>query len=195
MKKVTTENKIIMAANKLFTQKGYSATTTRDIAKEAGTNLALINYHFGSKENLYKKVVREKLMILIGAMGPILSDEEISLEEKIESIVGNYTTLLLENEELPIFILSELTVNKEFFVDITQNTRQLAQPVIDKQLNEREIDLSAVDLIINTLSLTMFPFVAKPLITTSGLIKDEGFIDFVTERKKKILEWILKTTK
>ena len=104
MKKVTTENKIIMAANKLFTQKGYSATTTRDIAKEAGTNLALINYHFGSKENLYKKVVREKLMILIGAMGPILSDEEISLEEKIESIVGNYTTLLLENEELPIFI-------------------------------------------------------------------------------------------
>lgn len=195
MKKVTTENKIIMAANKLFTQKGYSATTTRDIAKEAGTNLALINYHFGSKENLYKKVVREKLMILIGAMGPILSDEEISLEEKIESIVGNYTTLLLENEELPIFILSELTVNKEFFVDITQNTRQLAQPVIDKQLNEREIDLSAVDLIINTLSLTMFPFVAKPLITTSGLIKEEGFIDFVTERKKKILEWILKTTK
>lgn len=195
MKKVTTENKIIMAANKLFTQKGYSATTTRDIAKEAGTNLALINYHFGSKENLYKKVVREKLMILIGAMGPILSDEEISLEEKIESIVGNYTTLLLENEELPIFILSELTVNKEFFVDITQNTRQLAQPVIDKQLNEREIDLSAVDLIINTLSLTMFPFVAKPLITTAGLIKEEGFIDFVTERKKKILEWILKTTK
>lgn len=195
MKKVTTENKIIMAANKLFTQKGYSATTTRDIAKEAGTNLALINYHFGSKENLYKKVVREKLMILIGAMGPILSDEEISLEEKIESIVGNYTTLLLENEELPIFILSELTVNKEFFVDITQNTRQLAQPVIDKQLNERELDLSAVDLIINTLSLTMFPFVAKPLITTAGLIKDEGFIDFVTERKKKILEWILKTTK
>ncbi len=195
MKKVTTENKIIMAANKLFTQKGYSATTTRDIAKEAGTNLALINYHFGSKENLYKKVVREKLMILIGAMGPILSDEEISLEEKIESIVGNYTTLLLENEELPIFILSELTVNKEFFVDITQNTRQLAQPVIDKQLNERELDLSAVDLIINTLSLTMFPFVAKPLITTAGLIKEEGFIDFVTERKKKILEWILKTTK
>lgn len=195
MKKVTTENKIIMAANKLFAQKGYSATTTRDIAKEAGTNLALINYHFGSKENLYKKVVREKLMILIGAMGPILSDEEISLEEKIESIVGNYTTLLLENEELPIFILSELTVNKEFFVDITQNTRQLAQPVIDKQLNEREIDLSAVDLIINTLSLTMFPFVAKPLITTAGLIKEEGFIDFVTERKKKILEWILKTTK
>lgn len=195
MKKVTTENKIIMAANKLFTQKGYNATTTRDIAKEAGTNLALINYHFGSKENLYKKVVREKLMILIGAMGPILSDEEISLEEKIESIVGNYTTLLLENEELPIFILSELTVNKEFFVDITQNTRQLAQPVIDKQLNERELDLSAVDLIINTLSLTMFPFVAKPLITTAGLIKEEGFIDFVTERKKKILEWILKTTK
>ncbi len=195
MEKVSTEKKIIMAANKLFTQKGYSATTTRDIAEEAGTNLALINYHFGSKENLYKKVVHEKFMILLGAMGPVLSNEKISLEDKIETIIENYTNLLLENEELPIFILNELTVNKKMFSDITQNTRQLAQPVLDKQLKERGIKLSAVSLVINTLSLTMFPFIAKPLIITSGLIKEEEFIDFVTDRKVKILEWIIKTTK
>lgn len=195
MEKITTEKKIITAANKLFTQKGYSATTTRDIAEEAGTNLALINYHFGSKENLYKKVVHEKFMILLGAMGPVLSDENISLEDKIEAIVENYTKLLLENEELPIFILNELTVNKMMFSNITQNTRELAQPVLDKQLKERGIKLSAVNLAINTLSLTMFPFIAKPLIITSGLIKEEEFVDFVTDRKVKIIEWIIKTIK
>ena len=191
METITTEQKIIRAADKLFTQKGYAATKTRDIAEEAGTNLALLNYYFGSKENLYKKVVQEKLRLLLGAMGSVLSDENISLEEKINSI----TDLLLEKEELPIFILNELSVNKELFVNITRNTRQIAQPVIDKQLKERKLGMSAKDLIINTLSLTMFPFVAKPLIISSGLVNADEFVEFVTKRKEKIINWIIKTTK
>ena len=195
METITTEQKIIRAADKLFTQKGYAATKTRDIAEEAGTNLALLNYYFCSKENLYKKVVQEKLRLLLGAMGSVLSDENISLEEKINSITENYTALLLENEELPIFILNELSVNKELFVNITRNTRQIAQPVIDKQLKERKLGMSAKDLIINTLSLTMFPFVAKPLIISSGLVNADEFVEFVTKRKEKIINWIIKTTK
>jgi len=194
METMTTEQKILKAADKIFTQKGYAATRTRDIAEEAGTNLALLNYYFGSKERLFKYVVQGKLKMLLGAMGPALSDGQISLEEKIILITENYTSLLLENEELPIFILNELTVNRELFAKITQNTRQIAQPVIEKQLKERGIEISATDLIINVLSMTLFPFVAKPLITSSGLVKEEEFVNFVTERKKKIIEWIIKIT-
>lgn len=194
METVTTEEKIIRAADKLFTQKGYAATRTRDIAEEAGTNLALLNYYFGSKEKLFKYVVQGKLKMLLGAMGPALSDEHISLEDKISLITENYTNLLLENEELPIFILNELTVNRELFAKITQNTRQIAQPVLEKQLKERGVEISTTDLIINTLSMTLFPFIAKPLITSSGLIKEEEFVKFVTDRKKKIIGWIIKIT-
>lgn len=195
METVTTEQKIIQAANKLFSQKGYAATKTRDIAEEAGTNLALLNYYFGSKENLYKKVVQEKLRLLLGAIGPVLSDEHVTLEDKIRSITDEYTTLLLENEELPIFILNELSVNRELFVNLTQNTRKIAQPVIDKQLRERGVAISAADLVINTLSLNMFPFVAKPLIISSGLVNEAEFAEFAMERKGKILKWITEITK
>ena len=195
METISTEQKIIRAADKLFTQKGYAATKTREIAEEAGTNLALLNYYFGSKENLYKKVVKEKFSILLDALRPILSDEQISLKEKISLITKNYTNLLVENEELPIFILNELTVNKELFAKITQNTRLIAQPVLEKQLKETGAEISATDLIINTLSLTMFTFVAKPLIISSGLVKEDDFVEFVTERKEKIIDWIIKTTK
>ena len=149
METMTTEQKILKAADKIFTQKGYAATRTRDIAEEAGTNLALLNYYFGSKEKLFKNVVQGKLKMLLGAMGPALSDGQISLEEKISLITENYTNLLLENEELPIFILNELTVNRELFAKITQNTRQIAQPVLEKQLKERGFEISATDLIIN----------------------------------------------
>jgi AcrR family transcriptional regulator len=195
MDKLTTEQKIISAADKLFTQKGYAATKTREIAEEAETNLALLNYYFGSKENLYKKVVKEKFRMLIGVIGPILSDESFTLEGKIKTIIENYTNLLLENEELPIFILNELTVNKELFTEITQNARQIAQPVIEKQLKERNIEMSAASFVVNTLSLTLFPFVAKPLIVSSGLVKEADFTSFVSERKEEIFEWIIKTIK
>lgn len=190
METIITEQKIIRAADKLFTQKGYAATKTREIAEEAGTNLALLNYYFGSKENLFKKVVQEKFSILLGALGPTLSDEQISLKDKISLITENYTNLLLENEELPIFILNELTVNKELFAKIIQNTRLIAQPVLEKQLKETGAEISATDLIINTLSMSMFPFIAKPLITSSGLVKEDEFVGFVTGRKEKIQQWI-----
>jgi len=38
--------------------------------------------------------------------------------------------------------------------------------------------------------MTMFPFVAKPLITSAGLVKEDEFIGFVTGRKEKIQQWI-----
>ena len=85
--------------------------------------------------------------MLIGAISPVLSNESLTLEDKIKSIIENYTKLLLENEELPIFILNELTVNKELFKDITNNARQIAQPVLDKQLKEKNIKMSAANLI------------------------------------------------
>lgn len=192
MEALTTEQKIIEAASKLFSRKGFAATKTREIAEEAGINLALLNYYFGSKENLFKGVVKEKLRMLLKAMIPVLSDAEVSLQEKVTTIAENYTELLLENEELPIFILNEWSVNKELFVEITRNARLFTKPVIEKQLNENGFNISVADFIVNILGLVMFPFVAKPMITSSGLVKEEEFVDFVTQRKEKIWEWIFK---
>ncbi|MFA7140876.1 MAG: TetR/AcrR family transcriptional regulator [Proteiniphilum sp.] len=194
MEPISTEEKIIRAADKIFTQKGYAATRTREIAEEAGTNLALLNYYFGSKEKLFKQVVREKLRLLLSAIGPIASDENIPIDDKIRKITENYTTLLLANEELPLFILNEWSVNKNLFADLIRNTRQMAQPVIEKQLRENGIEITAEDLIVNTLGMILFPFIAKPLIHSSRLVKEDQFTAFVEGRKEKIPEWIRKIT-
>jgi AcrR family transcriptional regulator len=192
MEPLTTEQKIIKAASKLFTQKGYAATKTREIAEEADINLALLNYYFGSKERLYKEVVKDKLWMLLEVMIPILSDEKVSLEEKVMTIAENYTQLLLEHEELPIFILNEWTVNEDLFVDITRDARLFAKPVIEKQLKENGMKVSVPDFIANLLSLIMFSFVAKPLIVSSGLVEEGEFANFVNRRKGKIWEWMTK---
>lgn len=47
-----TRDRLLDAAQKLFAEKGFAATSLRSITKEAGANLAAVNYHFGSKDNL-----------------------------------------------------------------------------------------------------------------------------------------------
>lgn len=192
---LTTQEKIIEAARNVFTKKGYSATRTRDIAEESGLNLALINYHFQSKDNLFKIVILEKFEVLFGMISPILSDTEISLEEKIESLVSNYTKLLLDNENLPIFVLNELKSNEQIFEKVLQNARMLSQPIIEKQLKERGFKISTINFIMNIVSLTLFPFISKPLFVSSGLLQEEEFTNFVMDRKQHIPTWVMNTLK
>ncbi len=52
-----TKARLIDAAGQLFAEKGFKAVTVRDIAAEAGTQISALNYHFRSKEELYKEVV------------------------------------------------------------------------------------------------------------------------------------------
>ncbi|MDD2477028.1 MAG: TetR family transcriptional regulator [Dysgonamonadaceae bacterium] len=192
---LTTEEKIIEAARKIFTQKGFSATRTRDIAEEAGINLALLNYYFRSKQNLFQIIIEEKFDELFGIINPILSNREISLEEKIETLVTNYTNLLLENEDLPFFVLSEIKSNEFIIKRVKQNAEILSQPVIESQLKERGFTTSSFNFIMNIMSLTLFPFMSKPLFVSSGLIKEEEFARFITERKKDIPTWVMNTLK
>lgn len=123
IEELTTEQKIVKAARKIFTQKGYAATKTRDIAEQAGINPALLNYYFGSNENLFKQIVSKKFEDLFGLISPILSNSDITLEEKVQILVGNYTKLLEENEDLPIFVLNELKNNNNIFNHILQQAR------------------------------------------------------------------------
>ena len=54
---IETQNKIIQASIRQFAEKGYVATSIRDIAQEAKVNIAAINYHFKSKEALLFQVI------------------------------------------------------------------------------------------------------------------------------------------
>lgn len=195
MEELTTEQKIEEAAKKIFTQKGFAATKTRDIAEEAGINLALLNYYFGSKENLFKIIVLKKFKELFGLLTPVLSDDKISLEEKTKTLVDYYTELLMENEELPIFVLNELRNHEKIFDEVLQTARTISQPVIEKQLKEKKINLSVPDFIINVLAFTIFPFVAKPLLLSSGVLAEDEFPAFVKKRQTEIPIWIGKLLK
>lgn len=53
----STRSRILLAALRAFSTRGFEATTLREITQSAGVNIAAIHYHFGSKEELIKAVV------------------------------------------------------------------------------------------------------------------------------------------
>ena len=61
MAEIDTRLRILDAAELLFTQHGFEATTLRQITGAAEVNLAAVNYHFGSKEELIREVFRRRL--------------------------------------------------------------------------------------------------------------------------------------
>ena len=195
MEEISTQEKIIAAARIVFTKKGYAATRTRDIAEEANVNLALLNYYFKSKENLFQIIILEKFQKLFSILSPSLSNEKVSLEEKIEILVNNYMKLLSEEEDLPLFILNELKVNSDLFKNLLQNVKSISYPVIDKQLKESGSSMSTADFIMNIVSLSLFPYVAKTLFVSAGLFTMEEFEDVMNKRKNLIPKWIQKSIK
>ncbi len=56
-----TKNRILDAAEALFMEHGFEATSLRAITAAAGVNLAAVNYHFGSKEELFQSVLTRRL--------------------------------------------------------------------------------------------------------------------------------------
>lgn len=126
-------------------------------------------------------------------IAPILSDTDISLEEKIETLVTNYTNLLLTNEDLPFFVLSEMKSNEYILNKVKKNTQMLSQPIIEKQLKERGFTTSTPNFIMNVVSLTMFPFISKALFISTGLVKESEFEKFIMDRKQHIPTWVMNT--
>jgi AcrR family transcriptional regulator len=188
-KDISTEEKIKVAARTVFTKKGYAATRTRDIAEEAGINLALLNYYFRSKEKLFELIMMEKISNFFGVVGPLLNDTSRTLEQKISSIAGNYIDLLNDNPELPLFILSEIRMNPDQFATRVPLS-QVAASHLFKQLREKKPDVKPIQFLMNLLGLTVFPFIMKPVLVQSGLLNEKAFETQMMQRKELIPKWM-----
>jgi AcrR family transcriptional regulator len=186
----STEEKIKEAARIVFTKKGYAATRTRDIAEEAGLNLALLNYYFRSKEKLFEQIMMEKIQKLFGFLMPTINEPSTSLERKLELIALNYIDMLSQTPDLPLFVLSEVRNNPERFATTIQPGKVLRESHFVKQLQEQRPDLHPIHFLMNFLGMILFPFIARPLLMSAGALNTKEFEMLMNERKSLIPKWI-----
>ena len=186
----TTEEKIKEAARQVFTQKGFAATRTRDIAEAAGINLALLNYYFRSKEKLFDLVMLENIQKFVMAMKGVFNNEALTLVEKVTALIDNYISLLLKNPNLPLFILSEIRANPEKLAANMGIREMLLQSDFYRQLQAAGHQVHPFHFIMNIIGLAVFPFIANPLLKVIGDLKQADFDMLMEERRRMIPLWI-----
>lgn len=104
------EKRILWVAERLFLEKGFSGTSTTEIAKAVGCNQALIHYYFRTKEKLFWDVFAPKMEQVVEYLDAPL-DENIDFLDRIANIVDFYFGVLELDERLAPFIVNELIMN------------------------------------------------------------------------------------
>ena len=106
-----TRTAILDAAERLFSVRGFAATTVKQIGAEADVNSALLYYYFADKETLYREVLGRLMHRLIAAGGKAF-DEARSPEEAIRSLVRVQAATLASSPYASRLIARELVDNE-----------------------------------------------------------------------------------
>ena len=191
---VSTEEKIKQAARRLFTEKGFDAVRTRDIAEAAGINLALLNYYFRSKENLFDIVMVENFQQFVAQLIPVLSDEELSLDEIITKVAERYIEMLRVNPDLPFFILNQMrseTPKIKLAKEEMIKARAGFMKRVERAMKEGKIArVNMAHFMMNFMGLVILPFVAKSIFMKVNDIGQKQFDTLMEERKKLVPIWL-----
>jgi AcrR family transcriptional regulator len=191
---LTTEEQILQAATKVFTEKGFAAARMDEIAKEAGINRALLHYYFRSKEKMFEIIFEDKFRSFFAGIYGILSSD-LPILEKIAAVVDHELQTLVKHPEIPIFILNEINVNPERMIRrIHREDASIPEAVkmLDAQI-QKEFEqgiikrIGGFSLVIEIMSLCIYPFVAKNLIMGVTGMDREAFLQFALSRKQEII--------
>ena len=198
-KNTSTEEKILAAAKTIFIEKGMDGARMQDIADNAGINKALLHYYFKSKEKLFEVIFKEGAEKLFSKINSILNSD-LPLFEKIRLFSNEYAEIISQNPYLPLFVLNEMNKQPHSFLENivgkNQPTFENLVKQIDKEIKKGTIKpVSPVNLVINMISLSIFPFVAKPVFQRIMNLDALQFGSIMDQRKTMNAEFIIASIK
>ena len=105
---------ISRAALQRFAAQGFEATSLREIAGDAGVDVALISYRFGGKQGLWKDIVSQAGAGLREALEGASSDsEEASAQHRLDHSARAFLAYLLDRPEVPRLLLRDITIDSD----------------------------------------------------------------------------------
>ena len=188
------EQLILQAARKVFIEKGMEGARMQEIADEAGINKALLHYYFRSKDKLFQAVFLEAFQKFLPQI-ELLIKSELPFLEKLHLFINNYISIMIENPYIPGFVLNELTQNPQRLADLLKNRTSRMPELLVQIHNEIENGIlkpfEPKQILINSLALCIFPFVARPVIQNIFFGNNrETYDSFLEERKAIVFNFI-----
>jgi AcrR family transcriptional regulator len=184
--KIDKKDHILDVAERVFSEKGFDGASTRLISGEAGVNMAMLNYYFGSKEGLFLAIFQRKISSFQNILQNLGNDETIGAWEKMEKYIELYGEKIVNNNCFQRLLYQEMGMNRSN--DLSDKLRDMLLKNVtelDKILNEgiargefkKDID---IPMVIATLYGTKNYILNTPLIASALLrydIQDDKMIE------------------
>lgn len=205
MEKEKTDKKdhILDVAERVFSDHGFDGASTRLISGEAGVNMAMLNYYFGSKEGLFLAVFERKISSFQTLLQNIGNDETMSSWDKLAKCIENYVERIIVNNCFQKLINREISMNKRW--DLTDKITGILmlnvieiKKILDEGIKNGSFDKHTdTQLLIATIFGTKNYIINTPHITSLMLghdIRDEKYLEEnLKPRVKKYMKQLLKS--
>jgi AcrR family transcriptional regulator len=180
--KIDKKDHILDVAERVFSDMGYDGASTRLISGEAGVNMAMLNYYFGSKEGLFLAVFDRKISSFKEILQGLGSDEKLTTWQKVEKYIDLYAERVVNNNCFQKMLYQEMSKAKRgeltdkltgiMMTNVIEMKKILAEG-IEKGEFGNEID---ADMVIATIYGTKNFIINTPHMTSTMLgydIQDE----------------------
>ncbi|MGM0505712.1 MAG: TetR/AcrR family transcriptional regulator [Bacteroidota bacterium] len=190
-----TELKIFEAARDVFQSKGLEGARMQEIADRAEINKSMLHYYYRTKEKLFEKVYQLSIIKVIPQIVNLLN-EEMPLEKKLRHFSEKYLEIIRANPDIPLFVLHEMNKNpnriKTFMLnEIGKKVQPFLHQIREERSKGHTVDLPAEQILVNMMSLMVFPFIGRPILQVI-LDKDKEEYDrFLDERVRFLPDYVV----
>jgi AcrR family transcriptional regulator len=189
MEKTDKRTSILNAAEKLFASQGYEGTSTRQIATEAGANMSMINYYFGSKEGVFMEIMSNRIKGFSLALTSIQA-EDLNQLGKLMMVIDQYTRRILDNISFHKMMHRELSLSQrpEMYDKLKQamsGNLMIIERIINEGIEQGEFRPVDVRMVIASIMGTITNVATAPSKVTAGSkldIKIPADREILTER-------------
>lgn len=198
---MTTEEKILQAAEDELLEHGYEGARMRSISEKAEINKGLLHYYFKSKEALLIKVFQKTFREIFGSLEEVFQSSA-PLFEKVKLAVDKYSEFLMKHPRLPLFIITEVNRNpaKHMMRMRKAGVTPPFGPLI-KELEEGKTsglirkDYASHQFMLNMMGLILFPFIAKPMVMFMNNMNQADYKKLLENRKKEVAALLINDIK
>lgn len=194
------EKRILWVAERLFLEKGFSGTSTTEIAKSVGCNQALIHYYFRTKEKLFWDIFSPKMEQVVEYLDAPL-DENLDFLERIRNIIDFYFGMLELDERLAPFIVNELIMHPgrwEYFrqrflrSESRSNAYDRFESMVQEEVAKGTIrEVQAIDVLLDIMSLCISTFIVAPMGFAHGECDTDARKEYLAHRKAAVTELVI----
>lgn len=184
--KIDKKDYILDVAERVFSEKGFDGASTRLISGEAGVNMAMLNYYFGSKEGLFLEIFERKIASFQNILQNLGNDGSMNAWAKMEKYIEMYGEKVVNNNCFQKLLYQEMGMNRR--TELSDKLRDMLMrnvTELDKILNEgiasgefkKDIDIK---MVIATLYGTKNYIINTPLMSSALLgydIQDDKMIE------------------